>query len=99
MHFVSNQHILVRFRGGKTVTLRSNGSIISQRSRVQDILDKESCRIVIQTNVQFGKMFLTLLDSEEKDLIVLVFGSDGKGDVVGTFDVSKKLIKQKIKQD
>ena len=38
-------------------------------------------------------MFLTLLDSEEKDLIVLVFGSDGKGEVVGTFNASKKLIK------
>ena len=44
-------------------------------------------------------MFLTLLDSEAKDLIVIVFGSDGKGDVVGTFDASKKLIKQSIKQD
>ena len=36
MLFVSNQHILVRFNGGKTVTLRSNGAIVHQPNRVQD---------------------------------------------------------------
>ena len=44
-------------------------------------------------------MFLTMFDSEEKDLIIIVFGSDGKGEVVGTFKASKRLIKNEIQQD
>ena len=42
-----------------------------------------------QTNVEFGKMFLTLLNSENEELIVLKFGSNGKGEVVGAFSASK----------
>ena len=34
MLFVSNQHILVRFKGNKTVTLQSNGAIVHQPKRV-----------------------------------------------------------------
>ena len=48
----------------------------------------------MQTNVQFGKMFLTLFDYTEKELIVIVFGSDGKGEVVGIFDAAKRKIKE-----
>ena len=76
------------------MTLKSNGTIINQSTRVQEILDKESASIVMQTNVEFGKMFLTLFDSAEKDLIVIVFGSDGKGEVIGIFDAAKRRIKE-----
>ena len=51
----------------------------------------------MQTKVQFGKKFLTLFDSKEKVLIVIVFGSDGKGEVVGIFDASNDEIREEIK--
>ena len=34
MLFVANAHVLLKFRGGKAVTLLSNGSIVHQESRV-----------------------------------------------------------------
>jgi len=40
MLFVSNNHVLLKFRGGKAVTLLSNGSIISQTERVQRALEE-----------------------------------------------------------
>ena len=43
MLFVSNSHVLLKFRGGKAVVLLSNGSIISQReNRVQKFLEENS---------------------------------------------------------
>ena len=42
MFFVSNQHILVRFKGNKTVVLQSNGAIVPQlERRIQKNLDQE----------------------------------------------------------
>lgn len=34
MLFVTNSHVLLNFRGGKSITLLANGSIIHQESRV-----------------------------------------------------------------
>ena len=85
MYFVSNQHILVRFKDSKTVTLRSNGTIVNQAKRVQDILDNQNASIVAATNVEFGKMFLTLFDSSEKELKTLFFNSYGEAELVGIF--------------
>ena len=101
MYFVSNQHILVRFKDSKTVTLRSNGTIVNQHQRVQEILDNQNASIVAATDVEFGKMFLTLfiVENNNKELRTLVFGSDGKAELIGIFNASKKSIKEKIKQD
>ena len=99
MYFVSNQHILVRFKDSKTVTLRSNGTIVNQIQRVQEILDNKNTSVVAATNVEFGKMFLTLFDSSEKELRTLVFGSDGKAELVGIFTASKKSIRDSILED
>ena len=101
MYFVSNQHILVRFKDSKTVTLRSNGTIVNQHQRVQEILDNQNASIVASTDVEFGKMFLTLfiVENNIKELRTLVFGSDGKAELVGIFNASKKNIKDKIRQD
>ena len=93
MLFVSNQHILVRFNGGKTVTLRSNGAIVHQSARVQDLLDKENAIIVCESQVEFGKKFLVLYDKDDKDIVVLKFGSDGKAEIVGRFNKVKDDIR------
>ena len=77
MYFVSNQHILMRFKTGKTVTLMFNGIIVDQPSRVLEKLDKASASIVASTDVEFGQMFLTLYDRNDKDLTVYVFKSNG----------------------
>ena len=42
MLFVTNNHILIKFKGGKAVTLLSNGNIVSQKAAVQKILDEQS---------------------------------------------------------
>ena len=101
MYFVSNQHILVRFKDSKTVTLRSNGTIINQHQRVQEILDNQNASIVAATNVEFGKMYLTLFieENNNKEYRTFVFGSDGKAELIGIFAASKKSIKEKIKKD
>ena len=52
-----------------------------------------------QTNVEFGKMFLTLLNSEKEELTVLKFVSNGKGKVVGTFSASKEKLIKAINDD
>ena len=44
-------------------------------------------------------MFLTLFDKDEKVLQVIVFGSDGKAEIVGSFDASKRVIRNAIKND
>ena len=40
MLFVSNSHVLLKLRGGKSVTLLSNGSVIYQQKRVQDYFER-----------------------------------------------------------
>ena len=44
-------------------------------------------------------MFLTLFDSSEKELRTLVFGSDGKAELIGIFTASKKSIRASILED
>ena len=44
-------------------------------------------------------MFLTLFDSSEKELRTLVFGSDGKAELIGIFTASKKSIRESILKD
>ena len=99
MYFVSNQHILMRFRTGKTVTLMFNGIIVDQTPRLLDKLDKPSVRIVASTDVEFGKMFLTLYDCNEKDLSVIVFNRNGQGEKVASFEQRKSSLKDLIKKD
>ena len=62
-------------------------------------MDKASARIVAHTNVELGKMFLTLFDDQTTELTVFVFRCDGKGEIVETFDAKKKSIRDKIRND
>lgn len=53
MLFVTNTHVLVKFNGGKAVTLLSNGSIVSQPKRIQQHL--EDCEIIGESQFSEGK--------------------------------------------
>ena len=44
-------------------------------------------------------MFLTLFDSSEKELKTLIFGSDGKAELIGIFTASKKSVRDFIVKD
>ena len=53
MHFVSNTHILIKFRGGKTVTLLANGSILHQERALQHRLE-EAEKVIGESQVYRG---------------------------------------------
>ena len=59
MLFVSNTHVLLRLRGGKTVTLMANGSIIPQSSRVQKFLEEHS-KVVGESQIYKGRKTVLL---------------------------------------
>ena len=42
MLFISNEHVLCKFRDGQTVSLHSNGSIKHQNEEVQELFDRRS---------------------------------------------------------
>ena len=103
MFFVSNVHILVRFRGNKTVILQSNGAIVRQTSRnVQSQLDDKASQIVGQSFVEFGKKFVAIYnnsDAQEKVIDVLRFDKDGQAMIVGHFIQVKDRIRDQIRSD
>ena len=73
MFFVTNQHILVKFRGGKTVIYKSNGTIIRQYKRIQEILDKENSYFPSKSVVEYGRKFLLVKNNDEKIAVVYKF--------------------------
>ena len=58
MYFVSNTHVLLKFNGGKAVTLLSNGSIVPQRPRVQRYL--EDSEVIGESQISNGKKNILL---------------------------------------
>ena len=62
MLFVSNNHVLMKFKGGKAVTLLSNGCIIHQTDRVQKVLE-DNCRVVGESQI-FESKKTVLLEQE-----------------------------------
>jgi hypothetical protein len=90
MLFVSNVHILLKFRGGKTVTLLSNGCIIHQTDRVQRLLDTKS-KVIGESQIYKG-VKTVLLEQAYGDtvelvrLVALQFDKTGLASVVGMFD-------------
>ena len=67
MLFVTNNHILLKFRGGKAVTLLSNGNIVSQRATVQKILDEQSI-VVGESQIIDGQKTILLEQLQVKNL-------------------------------
>ena len=72
MIFVSNIHVLLKFRGGKAVTLLSNGSIIPQDLRIQGYL--ENSKVIGESQIYKGKKTVLL---ERKYSVLL--GQNGHG--------------------
>jgi hypothetical protein len=83
-------HILLKFRGGKTVTLLSNGCIIHQTDRVQRLLDTKS-KVIGESQIYKG-VKTVLLEQAYGDtvelvrLVALQFDKTGLASVVGMFD-------------
>lgn len=99
MLFVSNGHILVKFRDannkpGKAVTLLSNGCMVEQLPRIQKYLDTNSS-VVGESQITKGVKIVLLQqyygENEEKSrLVALEFNKHGLAEVVGIFDEYKE---------
>ena len=90
MLFVSNHHVLCKFRGGPSVTMLSNGSILHQENRVANHLGVNSA-IVGESLLQQGKKLVLIEQSygeklEQKRLILLKFNQDGEASEEGIFE-------------
>lgn len=98
MLFVSNNHVLMKFRGGKAVTLLSNGCIIHQTDRVQRILE-ENTSVVGESQIFKGKKTVLLLQEygetlEKERFVALQFNSEGLAELVGIFDEPYEQMKK-----
>ena len=96
MLFVSNTHVLLKFNGGKAVTLLSNGSIVPQLPRIQGYL--EDSEVIGESQISNGKKNVLLYQKygETKNqirYICLQFSSDGLGELVGIYDQPYKNCK------
>lgn len=94
MLFVSNNHVLMKFRGGKTATLLSNGCIIHQDKRVKRYLEENST-IIGESQISKGKKIVLLeqkygVEAEKEVVVALQFNSLGKAQVIATFDEFKE---------
>ncbi len=102
MLFVSNNHVLMKFKGGKAVTLLSNGCIIHQTDRVQKVLE-DNCRVVGESQVYESKKTV-LLEQEYGDtlnksrFVALQFESNGLAQIVGIFNEPKAELKKVMAQ-
>ena len=98
MLFVSDSHILLKFKGGKAVIIQINGIVAPQDAKVQEHLD-ESIEVICQSNICNGKKFLLLKrlyggeNSEKERYVCLRFEETGQGVVVGKFDEPLKHFK------
>ena len=60
MLFVSDSHILCKFKGGKAVVIQINGIVIPQEPKLQSMLD-QSESILSQSNIHYGHKFVLLM--------------------------------------
>ena len=102
MLFVSNTHVLLRLRGGKTVTLMANGSIVPQQPRVQVLLEQNS-RVVGESQIYKGRKTVLLEQRYGEGLrllryVTLQFAADGVAELVGIFDQPKAQLKKIVQQ-
>ena len=59
MLFISNEHVLCKFRDGQTVSLNSNGNIKHQNEEVQELFDRRS-RIVASQDIEDNNKLVLL---------------------------------------
>ena len=100
MLFVSNNHVLMKFRGGKTVTLLSNGCIVHQDKRVKRYLEENST-IIGESQISRSKKIVLLeqkygVENEKSVIVALQFNSLGRAQVVATFDEYKEAMQGQL---
>ena len=100
MLFVSNNHVLMKFRGGKTVTLLSNGCIVHQEKRVQRYLEENST-IIGESQINRSKKIILLeqrygVELEFSVIVALEFNQLGKAQVLATFDQYKETMQGQL---
>ena len=89
MLFVSNNHILLKLRGGKTITLLPNGSIVHQESKIQEMLE-DSEYVIGESQMYRGRKTLLFEDqygdsNEHLQHVTMQFTQDGAAKLVGVF--------------
>lgn len=101
MLFVSNSHVLLKFRGDKAVTLLSNGCIHQQpKKRIQRYMEEDS-KVVGESQIYRGHKTV-LFEQEYGDggdkerHVALQFDSHGDADIAGIYtqfkdDMAKQL--------
>ena len=92
MLFVSNMHVLMKFKGGKVVTLLANGSMIDQGKTEQSYLEGESHEIVGESHIYKEKktVLVEIDQGEDSEFVVLQFDQTGKARTTGKFDAFKE---------
>ena len=96
MLFVSNTHVLLKFNGGKAVTLLSNGSIIAQSTRIQRVLEESN--VIGESQIYNGRKGVLLeqkygYPNPKTRILLLSFGTDGMAEIVGSYDQPNKKCK------
>ena len=81
MVFVSNNHVLVRFKFKECVTFKSNGSVVNYSNQAVQRKFQDS-PIIGQSFLQDGIKYLSY-EYHETDIIALKFYEKGKMKVVG----------------
>lgn len=90
MLFVSNLHVLIKFRGDKAVTLLSNGCILQQEDRIQRYIEEHS-KIVGESQIYRGNKTVLFEQKHGDELdkkrhIGLQFNSSGLATRAGIFN-------------
>ena len=93
MLFVSNYHILVKFKGYKAATLLTNGSVHMQDAQVQKEIEENSSKVVAESQLHAGyKTVLFEQQRKEKNedethvaYVALRFNSVGEASKVGEY--------------
>ena len=100
MFFVSNNHVLVKFKYGKTVLCMSNGSVIDIKDdRLRgEFFENDHCgKIKGQSVLYEDKKYLSYVQREE-DLIVLKFEDHADVKFVASVDYIREKVKSAIKE-
>ena len=79
---------MIKFRFGKIVIFKADGTIVCQSRIVQDYLDSDP-KIAAQSDIKNGMKFIALDIKDEKskrNMIVLEFMENGEAECVGIFN-------------
>ena len=88
--FVTNQHLLIKFKSGKTIVFLINGIVVPQKEAIQRYFDTSP--IVSQSFVNNGRKTILLRkrhssqDYFRNQYICIQFQENGLASIIGKFD-------------